>query len=210
LTRFIDFALPSSPGILASVDMEITQQLQRLESGERDVLDVVMPVVYDELKKLAHAHLRREVGVSRFQTTALVHEAFVKMVGGRQPSYESRAHFFGIASRLMRQILVDDARARATHKRSAQEVSLDEACGCGERPSRSLLALDDALRELEKRDALKAQIVEMRFFGGMTADETSTALSKPVHVIRRELRLAQAWLRREMSARPTLAPGLEW
>ena len=180
--------------------MEITSLLTRLEGGDRDAMQHVIPLVYDELKKLAKSHLRREIGVVRFQTTALVHEAFLKMAGGRHPSYENRAHFFGIASRLMRQILVDAARAKATEKRDvSKEVALDDVLNWGPHPNRSLLALNDALRELERVDALKARIIEMRFFGGMTAEETATALSKPVHFIRRELRLSQAWLRKEMA-----------
>jgi RNA polymerase sigma-70 factor (ECF subfamily) len=180
--------------------MQITKLLQRLETGDRDAIDVVIPLVYEELKKLARSHLRREARAVPLQTTALVHEAFLKLAGSRHPSYENRAHFFGIASRLMRQVLVDTARARAAEKRdAAKEVALADIPDWGPAPDRSLLALDDALQLLEKTDAVKAQLIEMRYFGGMTAEETSTALSRPVHIVRRELRLAQAWLRREMA-----------
>jgi RNA polymerase sigma factor (TIGR02999 family) len=181
--------------------MQITKLLHRVEAGDRDALDVVIPLVYDELKKLARSHLRREARAVPLQTTALVHEAFLKLAGSRHPSYENRAHFYGIASRLMRQVLVDTARARAAEKRdAAKEVALADVPDGGPQPDRSLLALDDALQLLEKTDALKAQLIEMRYFGGMTAEETSTALSKPVHIVRRELRLTQAWLRKEMAA----------
>jgi RNA polymerase sigma-70 factor (ECF subfamily) len=181
--------------------MQITQLLQRLEAGERDAIEAVIPLVYDELKKLARSHLRREARAVPLQTTALVHEAFLKLAGSRHPSYENRAHFFGIASRLMRQVLVDTARARATEKRdAAKEVALADIPDWGPQPDRSLLALDDALQLLESADPLKAQLIEMRYFGGMTAEEVSAALSKPVHIVRRELRLAQAWLRKEMAA----------
>jgi RNA polymerase sigma factor (TIGR02999 family) len=180
--------------------MQITKLLQRLEAGDRDVIHVVIPLVYEELKKLARAHLRREAGAVPLQTTALVHEAFLKLAGSRHPSYENRSHFYGIASRLMRQILVDTARARAAEKRgAAKEVSLADVPDSGVAPNRRVLAVDDALRQLERTDPLKAQLIEMRYFGGMTAEETSTALSKPVHSVRRELRLAQAWLRKEMA-----------
>jgi RNA polymerase sigma-70 factor (ECF subfamily) len=180
--------------------MDITHLLQRL-AGDQNAIDAVIPLVYDELKKLARAHLRHEVSAFPLQTTALVHEAFLKLAGGHHPSYENRAHFFGIASRLMRQVLVDTARARAAEKRdAAKEVALADLPDWGLQPDRSLLALDDALRLLESTDPLKAQLIEMRFFGGMTAEETSAALSKPVHIVRRELRLAQAWLRKEMAA----------
>lgn len=180
--------------------MQITTLLHRLQAGDRDVMHDVIPLVYEELKKLARSHLRREVGAVPLGTTALVHEAFVKLAGGRHPSYENRAHFYGIASRLMRQVLVDTARAKAAEKRSAmQEVSLADLPDWGPQPNRTLLAIDDALDLLEKTDPLKAQLIEMRYFGGMTAEESALALSMPVHTVRRELRLAQAWLRKEMA-----------
>jgi RNA polymerase sigma factor (TIGR02999 family) len=186
--------------------MQITSMLQRLETGDRDALHVVIPLVYDELKKLARAHLRREAKAAPLQTTALVHEAFLKLAGGRHPSYENRGHFYGIASRLMRQVLVDMARARGAEKRgAAQEVALANVPDWGPKPNRPMLALDDALQHLERADPLKAQLVEMRYFGGMTAEETSMALSKPVHIVRRELRVAQAWLRKEMACENSTA-----
>lgn len=159
----------------------------------------VIPLVYGELKILARAHLRHELRAVPLETTALVHEAFLKLAGSRHPSYENRSHFYGIASRLMRQVLVDTARSRAAGKRAAQEVPLEDFGGIGSQPNRALIAIDDALKRLEQIDPLKAQLVEMRYFGGMTAEESSAALSKPVHVVRRELRLAQAWLRKEMA-----------
>ncbi len=178
---------------------QITTMLQTLQSGDRAALDSVIPLVYDELKKLARSHLRREVKAP-LQTTALVHEAFLKLAGGHHPSYENRAHFYGIASRLMRQVLVDTARSRAAEKRGAgQEIALADIRDRVSLPNRSLLALDDALQRLEHTDPLQGQLIEMRFFGGMTAEESSTALSIPVHVVRRKLRLAQAWLRKEMA-----------
>jgi RNA polymerase sigma factor (TIGR02999 family) len=190
--------------------MQITKLLQRLEGGDRDAVHVVIPLVYDELKKLAKSHLRREVRANPLETTALVHEAFLKLAGSRHPSYENRAHFFGIASRLMRQILVDTARAKTAEKRSAaKEVALADVPNWAPPPNRQLLAMDDALHQLERVDPLKAKLIEMKYFGGMTADETSVALSKPVHMVRRELRLAQAWLRKEMSSWTGNLPGSE-
>jgi RNA polymerase sigma-70 factor, ECF subfamily len=180
--------------------MEITKLLQRVHEGEREALDAVIPLVYEELKKLASAHLRREGGAQPLQTTALVHEAFLRLVGGRHPSYENRSHFYGIASRLMRQILVDASRAKSAEKRSAAaEVALADIPDLGHQPSGSLLAMDDALERLARTDPLKVQLIEMRYFGGMTAEETAEALSMSVHVVRRELRVAQAWLRKEMA-----------
>jgi RNA polymerase sigma-70 factor, ECF subfamily len=177
----------------------MTELLRRLQTGDRDALHDVIPLVYDELKKLARSHLRREASPGSLQTTVLVHEAFLKLAGSRHPSYENRSHFYGIASRLMRQVLVDTARARSAEKRSsALEVALADLPDLGSGPNRPVLALEDALRRLEQLDPRKGQLIEMRYFGGMTAEESSSALSIPVHVIRRELRLAQAWLRMEM------------
>ena len=184
--------------------MEITEFLQRLDGGNRQALNEVIPLVYDELKKLARAHLRREGKASVLQTTALVHEAFLKLAGSNQPSYENRAHFYGIASRLMRQILVDMARARATEKRNdAKEVALSDLPDWGPQPDRSLLAMDDALQLLQSTHPVKSQLIEMRYFGGMTAEESALALAMPVHVVRRELRLAQAWMKKELAVEST-------
>lgn len=180
--------------------MKLTDMLQRVHTGERQALDAIIPLVYDELKKLAAAHLRRERGIRPLQTTALVHEAFLRLAGGHHPLYESRAHFYGIASRLMRQILVDAARARAAEKRgAAAEVAVAQLPEIGYQPDRALLVLDEALDRLGRTNPLKVQLIEMRFFGGMTAEESAEALSLSVHLVRRELRLAQAWLRREMT-----------
>jgi len=180
--------------------MEITQLLHRLHTGDREVMHQVIPLVYDELKRLAKAHLRREGAMVPLQTTSLVHEAFVRLAGSRHPYYENRAHFYGIASRVMRQVLVDTARARTAAKRGdGQELTVAEVPDCAKEPARSVLAMEDALQDLEKADPLKGQLIEMRFFGGMTAEESAAALSIPVHVIRRELRLAQAWLRQQLA-----------
>ena len=180
--------------------MEITQLLQRLQDGDRDAMHDVIPLVYEELKKLARSHLRRESGAVSLQTTALVHEAFLRLARGRHPSYENRSHFYGIASRLMRQVLVDTARAKAAEKRGAAcEVAVADLPDWIPQPDRPLLEMEDALQRLEKIDPLKGQLIEMRFFGGMTAEESAAALSMSVHIVRRELRLAHAWLRREMA-----------
>lgn len=179
--------------------MQLTQMLQALKAGDRNALNEVIPLVYDDLKKLARAQLRREQRADAMETTVLVHEAFLKLTGSRHPFYGSRSHFFGVASRLMRQVLVDTARFRNAAKRDARKVvDLEEMDDFANTPNRSLLSMNHALEELEKMDPLKARIIEMRYFGGMTAEESAVALSKPVHTVRRELRLAQAWLRREM------------
>lgn len=186
---------------MANIRMEITGLLQRVHDGDEQALQAVIPLVYDELKKLAAGHLRREGKSRSLETTALVHEAFLRLAGGRHPSYENRSHFYGIASRVMRQVLVDLARARTTEKRGAmQEVQLTEIPELGRQPDSSLLIMDEALERLTRTDPLKVQLIEMRYFGGMTAEESATVLSISVHVVRRELRLAQAWLRREMAS----------
>lgn len=180
--------------------LDITQLLQRLRDGDREAMEVVIPLVYDELKKLARSHLRREAPGNPLQTTALVHEVFLRLARSHHPAYENRAHFYGIASRLMRQVLVDAARARAAEKRgTAQEVAVADLPEWHPRPNQQLLAMEDALRQLEQVDELKGRLIEMRFFGGMTAGECAVALSMPVHIVRRELRLAYTWLRSEMS-----------
>lgn len=185
----------------ACIGMRVTKLLHQLQTGDQGVLNLIIPLVYQELKKLARARLRGEINGSQLQTTALVHEAFLKLARGRHPSYENRAHFYGIASRAMRQVLVDTARARAAEKRGAgQEVALEDMPDKGPEPDQSVLSLEDALQWLEKTDSRKAKLIEMRYFGGMTAEECAAALSLPVHVVRRELRLAQAWLRKEMTS----------
>jgi RNA polymerase sigma-70 factor, ECF subfamily len=178
--------------------LQLTVLLQRLGAGEPEAIDNLMPLVYQELKKLARSNLRREVGPP-LETTELVHEAFLKLAKGRHPSYENRSHFYGIVSKVMRQVLVDEARARATEKRGpGQNVPLSEAHHW-RRPNLSLLALNDGLMHLEKTDPHKGQLLEMHYFGGMTAEETAQALAISVHAVRRQLRLAQAWLRRQMA-----------
>jgi RNA polymerase sigma factor (TIGR02999 family) len=180
--------------------MQITELLQRVHAGDQHALHAVIPLVYDELKKLAAAHLRREGKARPLETTALVHEAFLRLAHGQHPSYENRSHFYGIASRLMRQVLVDLARARSRQKRSAmEEVQLAEIPDLGGKPDESLLVMDEALDRLSQTDPLKVQLIEMRYFAGMTAEESALVLSISVHVVRRELRLAQAWLHKEVA-----------
>jgi RNA polymerase sigma factor (TIGR02999 family) len=140
--------------------------------------------------------LRREGRHPTLETTALVHEAFMKLAGGRHPAYENRSHFYGIAARLMRQILVDAARARAAAKRDAgEQVELGEIAS----PEHDVLALDAALARMESEEPAKARLIEMRYFGGLTAEESAVVLGTTAQQVRRDLRLAQAWLRRELA-----------
>ena len=180
--------------------MKITELLQRVHTGDQEALRTVIQLVYAELKKLASARLRREGKARPLETTALVHEAFLRLARGQHPSYENRSHFFGIASRVMREVLVDLARGRATEKRDAiKEVQLAEIPDLGRHSDKTLLIVDEALERLARTDPLKVKLIEMRFFGGMTAEESAAVLSMSVHVVRRELRMAQAWLRKEMA-----------
>lgn len=180
--------------------MEITQLLQKVGEGDAEALNQVIPLVYDELKKLASARLRREPGGAPFETTALVHEVYLKLSAGSHPCYENRAHFYGVASRLMRQILVDMARARSAGKRNhGQQVTLTDIPDAAGQPDEFLLRMEEALEKLGRSDALKVRLLEMRFFGGMTAEESAPVAGISVHMVRRHLRLAQAWLRREMA-----------
>ena len=177
----------------------VTQLLHEVRAGDRSAMDRLFPLVYAELRRLADSFVRNERPGHTLQGTALVHEAYLRLCGGAPPDYQDRAHFMGIAARIMRQILVDYARRRNTGKRSAAlRAPLDEASTASvDRPA-ALIALDDALNDLEKQDERKARLIEMRFFGGLTAEESAAALGLEVPVLRRELRLAQAWLEREL------------
>jgi RNA polymerase sigma-70 factor, ECF subfamily len=181
----------------------ITLALQGLANGDSSAFDKVMPMVYAELRNLAGYYLRRERKEHTLQPTALVHEAYFRLVGQNQPEYQNRAHFLGVAAHAMRQILIDHARTRNASKRGGGQVafSIDECMDAPlERPS-ALIQVDDALQALEIHDARKAQLIEMRFFAGMTAEESAEALGLPVQKIRAELRIAQAWLKRELDNR---------
>jgi len=161
----------------------------------------LMPLVYEELRRLAHRYMRREKPGHTLQTAALVNEAYVRLVGQNNIQWESRAHFFGIAARLMRQILVDQARRRNFAKRGggAIRVSLNEATAIAEEPSANVMALDEALKNLESIDPRQSRIIEMRFFGGMSIEETAEALKVSPGTVMRDWTFARAWLRTEMS-----------
>jgi RNA polymerase sigma-70 factor (ECF subfamily) len=163
-------------------------------------LDRLLPVVYGELRRLARRHMRHERAGHTLQASALVNEAYLRLIEVKQVQWQNRAHFFAMASRLMRRILVDAARAKGYQKRNAggQMVSLDEAVAVAATPSQDFVALDAALNALEAVDPRKCKVVEMRFFGGMSEEETATALHLSVGSIKRDWRLAKAWLAREL------------
>jgi RNA polymerase sigma factor (TIGR02999 family) len=181
----------------------ITHALQDLAKGDPSALHRVMPMVYAEMRKLAGHYLRQERNGHTLQPTALVHEAYFRLVGQNQPEFQNRAHFLGVAAHAMRQILIDHARTRNAAKRGGGEgvFSIEEGMDSAmERPS-AFIQVDDALQALEFHDKRKAQLIEMRFFGGMTAEESAEVLNLPVQKIRSELRVAQAWLKRELDNR---------
>ncbi len=178
----------------------ITVALQDLARGDKSALDRLMPFVYSELKKLAGSYLRQERPGHTLQPTALVHEVYFRLVDQNLPDCQGRAHFLGVAAHVMRQILIDHARSRSAAKRGAglAAFSLDEFMDAPiERPA-AMVMVDDAIQALEVHDARKAKLIEMRFFGGMTAEESAEVLGLPVEKIRSELRIAQAWLKREL------------
>ena len=183
---------PSLPGV--------TQLLVAWGDGDESARDRLMPLVYDELHRLAHQHMRRERPGHTLQTSGLVNEAYLRLVDQTQVKWQSRAHFFGIAARLMRQILVDEARRRNYAKRGggAIQVTLDEAREAAHEQSANVMALDDALKSLEQIDSRQSRIIELRFFGGLTIDETAEVLKVSPGTVMRDWTFARAWLRKAM------------
>ena len=179
---------------------EITPLLLRWSRGEQDALDQLMPIVYEELRKLAQSYLRRERPDHTLQPTALINEAYLRLVKQDFPEWQSRRHFYGVAAQLMRQILVEYARTRAADKRGGgQKFALDEALTFSDEKAGELIALDDALVALSKFDERKVRIIELRYFGGLSLEETAAEIGVSIATIGHEMRLARAWLRREMN-----------
>lgn len=178
----------------------ITTVLQDLARGDKSALDRLMPYVYAELKRVAGYYLRRERAEHTLQPTALVHEAYFRLVEQDHPDYQGRAHFLGVAAHIMRQILVDHARSRGAAKRGAGQANfpLDELLDTPIPRPATIVMVEDAMKALEVHDARKAKLIEMRFYGGMTAEESASVLNLPVEKVRSELRIAQAWLKREL------------
>jgi RNA polymerase sigma factor (TIGR02999 family) len=184
----------------------ITILLRDFAAGNKAALDHLTALLYPELRRLARVYMRNERTAHTLQPTALVHEAYARLVKQDQPDYSSRAHFMGVAAHIMRQILIDHARARNAEKRGGKvaKVPLDEVTDlAAERPP-AMIAIDDALRELERNDPLKAQLIEMRFFGGMTAEDSAEVLKITAAQVRRKLRVGQAWLQRALDGTAAL------
>jgi RNA polymerase sigma-70 factor (ECF subfamily) len=186
------------------VSDDVTQLLMEWKNGDKDSATALLtPMIYSELRRLAAHYLRDERAANTLQPTALVHEAYLKLVSQKMPDWECRSHFFGVASHLMRQILVDHARRRHSEKRGSgvAAVPLDEAFGFASTKSRDVIALDDALTALMQMDERKCKVIELRFFGGFSVEETAKAMGLSVATVGREQRLAEAWLYREVSNR---------
>jgi RNA polymerase sigma factor (TIGR02999 family) len=180
----------------------VTQLLASWSSGDLAALDELMPLVYEELRRLAHHYISRERPGHTLQTSALINEAYIRLVDQQSIQWHDRAHFFGIAAKLMRQVLVDDARRRTYAKRGgdARRVPLDEIMIVSEERAADVVALDDALKSLAEIDPRQSQIVELGFFGGLSIEETAEVLAVSPGTIMRDWTLAKAWLRRTITS----------
>jgi RNA polymerase sigma factor (TIGR02999 family) len=186
----------------------VTELLVHWSRGDQQALNKLIPLVYDELHKLARRYLRRERSDHTLQTTALVHEAYLKLVDQREANWENRVQFFAVAAQLMRRILVDYARRHRASKRGGDvyKVSLDEALVPFEEKDAELLVLDEALDQLAAIDLQQSRVVELRVFAGLTLEETAQALNISARTVRREWSMAKAWLHRRMkNQRPVMA-----
>jgi RNA polymerase sigma factor (TIGR02999 family) len=191
---------------VAAVDVEITETTRLLRAwagGDRDALERLTPRVYQELRRIAGHHMQNENPGRTIQTTALVHEAWLKLIDVADVDWQHRAHFFAVSSQIMRRILVDRARRRVAAKRGgkAARLNLDAVPDLSSGKAAQMVALDDALNALEELDPRKAQVIEMRFFGGLTVDETAAVLNVSPDTVDRDWRLARAWLLAELSGK---------
>jgi len=178
----------------------VTVLLQAVKEGNPDALNQLIPLVYIQLREMADNCLRQERFNHTLEPGGLVSELYLRLVDQTQPNYQNRAHFFAVAARIMRQILVDHARSRGAAKRGGllEKLPFDEEMAYGESRAAMLILLDDCLATLAKMDPHKARLVEMKYFGGLTAEESAEVVAMPVAEVRRDLRIAQAWMRREM------------
>ena len=186
---------------MSTSSQNITKLLLDWRNGDSQALDRLMPLVYEELRRMANNYMRNERQGHTLQTSALVNEAYLRLVDHENIAWQNRAHFFGVAAQAMRRILVDHARTRNYQKRGggAQQVSLDEAATLAEDRAAELIALDEALQELAKMDERKSRVVELRYFGGLSMEETAEALGISIPTVTRDWTTAKAWLLREMT-----------
>lgn len=185
-----------------SVSHSVTHLLEKWNNGDQAALDQLLPLIYEELRKMAKRYMRQQNPGHTLQTTALIHEAYLRMIKQPEKHFENRAHFFGVAAQAMRHILVDYARARQTAKRggAVRVISLDEAALVTEERAAEVVAFDDALKELEKLSKRQSRVVELRYFGGLTVEETATVLSVSPETVMRDWSMAKTWLRRTLTA----------
>jgi RNA polymerase sigma-70 factor (ECF subfamily) len=189
--------------VVAVSSQRVTELLVKWHTGDEEALQALVPIVYNDLRAVAHRYLRRERRSHTLQTEALVHEAYLRLIDGRPAATENRAHFVAVAARLMRQILVDYARTRQAAKRGpGQQVELTLAVELSSVRRADIVALDDALHALSQRDAQQGRIVELRFFGGLTIEEAAEALDISPATVKRDWSMARAWLSREMKKGP--------
>ena len=181
---------------------DVTGLLQQWRAGNADALERLLPLVYEELRRVARARLRQEQPGHTLQATALVHEAYLRLIGSRSLRPQNRAHLFAVAARLMREILVDHARRKAARKRggSATIIALDESVAAPEVATVDLLALDEALTELHALDARLCRVVELKFFAGLNIDETAEALQVSTATVERDWTVSKAWLHQRLSS----------
>ena len=180
---------------------EVTTLLRRWSEGDQSALDQLTPLVYHELRRMAHQYMRQEKPGHVLQTSALINEAYLRLIDQRGIEWQSRNQFFGIAARLMRRILVDDARSRRLLKRGGAniQVSLENALTVSQEQAANVVALDEALKSLELKDKRQSQIVELRFFGGLSIEETAELLKVSPGTVMRDWTFARAWLKSEMT-----------
>lgn len=193
------------------MSQDVTQLLVAWRGGNKEALNSLFPLVYDELRRLAKHYMSRERAGHTLQTTALVNEAYLRLVNQSDVEWQNRAHFFGIAAQVMRHLLVDHARAQQYAKRGggAQRVTLDETAAINSEDQTTLLALDEALSRLGALDERKMRIVELRYFGGLSVEETAEVLGVSAITIKREWLKAKAWLYRELSQGTEEEPAKE-
>ena len=186
---------------MASDSDNVTRLLSEWGDGNQQALEALVPLIYKELRNLAHNFLYRERPGHTLQTTALVHEAYLKLIDQNDARWQNRAHFFAIAAQAMRRILIDSARKHAAAKRGGPqaELSLDEVADIALEPDINLLKLDEALNELAKIDLRQSRIVELRYFGGLTIEETAEVISVSPATVKREWMMARAWLHQELT-----------
>ncbi len=197
---------------MEAVTGQVTRLLEDASAGNREALDKLLPLVYEELRRLAHSYLSHERPDHTLQTTALVHEAYLKLTDQRSVNWENRAQFFAISAQAMRRILLDNARRHTAAKRGSggQKVSLDEVATLSrDTANESLIALDEALQKLATIDPDQSRIGELRFFGGLTIDETAAVLQTSPSTVQREWTIARAWLYQTISGSSDSATDLE-